>query len=175
MAKPTRLKSPAVAVPVPASRQDAAEQIRTIGDLTREHARLTAELNDQVAAITSGYQARLDGLAQRRDALQQGVQAWCEAHRAELTKDGKVKSANLVTGEVQWRQRPPSVRITGAEAVMDTLLRLGLERFVRVKNEVNKEAILAEPSAVQGVAGISITTGVEDFVITPYEIDTEAA
>lgn len=61
-----------------------------------------------------------------------------------------------MTGEVQWRNRPPSVAIRGADSVIETLLRLGLERFIRRKEEINKEAILNEPSAVSGVAGITV-------------------
>ena len=34
------------------------------------------------------------------------------------------KTANLVTGEVAWRIRPPSVRITGADNVVETLQRM---------------------------------------------------
>ena len=46
---------------------------------------------------------------------------------------------------------------------------MGLARFVRTKQEPNKEAMLNEIDAVRGIAGISIVTGVEDFVITPFE------
>ena len=97
------------------------------------------------------------------------MQGFCEANRSELTNGGKVKTANLITGEVQWRQRPPSVSVRGAESVIETLVRLGLNVFVRTKEEINKEAILNEPDAVKGVAGITVVTGVEDFVITPFE------
>jgi bacteriophage Mu gam like protein len=38
-----------------------------------------------------------------------------------------------------------------------------------VKEEINKEAILNEKSAVAGIAGIKLISGVEDFVITPFE------
>ncbi|OCN21072.1 hypothetical protein AN665_0211575 [Serratia marcescens] len=48
---------------------------------------------------------------------------------------------------------------------------LGLERFIRRKEEINKEAILNEPSAVSGVAGITVKTGIEDFAIVPFEQD----
>ena len=103
------------------------------------------------------------------------MHTFCEANRAELTNGGKVKTANLVTGDVSWRLRPPSVSIRGADTVIETLKRLALGRFVRAKEEVNKEAILNEPDAVKGVAGISIVTGVEDFVITPFEQEAVAA
>lgn len=70
---------------------------------------------------------------------------------------------------------PPSVRISKSEVVLETLARLGLSRFIRKVEEVNKAAILDEPDAVRGVAGITVVTGVEDFVITPFEQEVKAA
>jgi phage host-nuclease inhibitor protein Gam len=59
--------------------------------------------------------------------------------------------------------------------VVETLKRMGLSRFVRTKDEPNKEAMLNEQDAVRGIAGIAIVSGVEDFVITPFEANAEAA
>ena len=171
--KVTRLKTPAIEAPQ--TRDDVAAMIRQIGDLQREFARCQAALNDEIAELSQVAQPKLAGLAARIEALQAGVQTWCEAHRAELTRDGKTKTANLVTGEVQWRRHPPSVTVSMADFVVETLRNMGLARFVRTKDEINKEAILAEPAAVEGVAGITIKTGVEDFVITPFEQDASAA
>jgi phage host-nuclease inhibitor protein Gam len=127
-------------------------------------------MNDAIAEITHAHQPMLDALSEQIKTLQAGVQAYCEAHRDELTNGGRVKTANLVTGEVQWRQRPPSVAVRSVDAVIETLKRLGLNRFLRPKkDEINKEAILNEPDEVRGVAGLKIITGVEDFVITPFE------
>ena len=105
--------------------------------------------------------------------LQSGIQTWCEAHRDELTGNGKVKFANLTTGEVQWRNRPPSVSIRGADNVIELLRRLGLERFIRVKEEINKDAILNEKEAVKNIPGISIKSDIEDFSIIPFEQDVQ--
>jgi len=169
MAKPaTRLKTKAQAY-VPQTRDDAAADIRKIGDIQRQIARQSAAMNDAIAEITHAHQPMLDAMGEQIKTLQEGVQGYCEAHRDELTDGGKVKTASLITGEVQWRQRPPSVSVRGADAVIDTLKRLGLGKFVRTKEEVNKEAILNEPDEVRGVAGLNIVTGVEDFVITPFE------
>ena len=98
------------------------------------------------------------------------MQIWFEANRDALTSGGKVKSAALTTGEIGWRMRPPSARITGQDAVLDVLRRLGFGRFIRQKEEVNKEAILNEPEAVAHVPGIAISQG-EDFFITPFEAE----
>jgi phage host-nuclease inhibitor protein Gam len=168
--KVTRLKQPAQKTAyVPQNRDECAEMINQIGRISREIAGTQAAMNDEIAAVTDRY----TGLVTPQEAilkqLQEGVQAFCEANRSDLTHNGKSKSAEFVTGTVQWRQRPPSVLVRGAESVIETLTRLGLNKFIRSKEEINKEAILNEPAAVAGVAGITIKTGVEDFVITPFE------
>lgn len=172
----TKLKAKTLAA-VPQSKNDCAESIRVLGDLQREFDRQRGEMNDAIAEITQRHQPGLAHLTERMDALQGGVQAWCEAHRVELCGEGSRagKTANLITGEVSWRQRPPSVSIRGAELVLETLQRMGLGRFVRVKTEPNKDAMLAEPDALRGIAGITIVTGVEDFVVVPFEAAGDVA
>jgi phage host-nuclease inhibitor protein Gam len=172
----TRLKSKAAAAAnIPQSRTECAMAIRVLGDRQREFERLRADMNDRIAHVTAEFQPQLDALSDLISPLQTGIQTWCESHRVDLLgeADRLGKTADLVTGEVAWRQRPPSVRISGADAVCDTLLRMGLGRFVRVKNEPNKDAMLTEPQAVRGIAGITIVSGVEDFIISPREIDVQ--
>lgn len=168
----TRLKAAAVDHPVPQSREEVIAAVREIGEQQRTRVRIETEMNDALAAVRETYERQAAPLAARIQALTRGVQTWCEAHRDELTQGGKVKTARLASGEVLWRTRPPSVRITGAEAVIDALKRLHLGRFVRAKEEVNKEAILNEPEAVRDVRGITISQG-EDFVIKPFETELE--
>ncbi|MCU7371584.1 host-nuclease inhibitor Gam family protein [Paucibacter sp. O1-1] len=99
----TRLKTKA-AVQVPQTKTDCAADIKLIGDMQREFERQRAEMNDKIAEITKQYQPGMEFLQGRLQMLQEGVQAFCEAHREALC--GKGKTANLVTGEVSWRQRP---------------------------------------------------------------------
>ena len=134
------------------SREQAQSAIKQLGDLQREHARITTELNDAIARITEAEAPRLDALRQRMDTLQAGVQTWCEANREQLC--GKGKTANLITGEVAWRIRPPSVRVTGVDSVIDLLKRMTLGRFVRTKEEINKEAALGWPDERLELVGL---------------------
>lgn len=168
--KPTRHKTAAAPVPVPQSRDQATAHIREIGERQRELQRLTAAMNDELAAVKERWETAAQPHQQRIDCLTQGLQMWSEANRETLTQGGKTKTAAFPSGEIAWRLRPPSVRITGQEAVLDLLRRLGLNRFIREKPEVNKEAILNEPEAVADVPGISISQG-EDFVVTPFEAE----
>jgi phage host-nuclease inhibitor protein Gam len=93
--------------------------------MQRQLLRSQAEMNDAIAHITASYQPMLEAKGGQLKLLQEGVQAWCEANRADLTNGNKVKTANLVTGEIQWRQRPPSVSVRGAKSVIETLTHQG--------------------------------------------------
>lgn len=172
----TRHKTKALAVAVPQSKDACAADIRALGDMQREFERQRGAMNDAIAALTADAQPMLAALSERITTLQTGIQTWCEANRVALCGEGDRlgKTANLVTGEVSWRQVPPSVQVRGADTVIDRLIVLGLDRFVRVREEVNKEAVLAEPDAVRGIPGLSVVTGVENFSITPFEVQAEA-
>lgn len=172
--KTRKTKTAAAQIPVPQNRDQVAAHIREIGERQRELSRIQAAMNDELAVVKERFELLAAPHAQRVDVLTQGVQIWSEANRDTLTQGGKTKTAAFATGEIAWRLRPPSVRITGAEAVIDALRRLGLKRFIRSKDEVNKEAILNEPEAVTHVPGINISQG-EDFIVTPFEAELAEA
>jgi len=156
----------------PRTRAAAAEAIREIGKAQRELARIEAEMNERLDAIRKTCEARAAPHRETIGRKSEGVRVWCEAHRDELTEGGKVKTAEMGSGTVKWRLRPPSVRVRGLEDVIAALKRLGLQRFLRVKTELDKEAILAHPEQVSRVAGIAIAQA-EDFVIEPNETRLE--
>lgn len=168
--KKTRVKQPALTA-VPQTHDECAADINKIGRLSREIAVTQAAMNDEIAAVTDRYTTEFTPLQEEIKSLSAGVQSFCETNRDELTMNGKVKTGQFVTGTVQWRQKPPSVAVKGVEAVIAALKKFGLDRFVRVKEELNKDAILNEPTAIAGIAGLSIKSGVEDFVIQPFEQD----
>jgi phage host-nuclease inhibitor protein Gam len=169
----TKHKTKALAISVPQSKDACAADIRAMGDLQRDFERQRGVMNDAIASITAAHQPTLEQLSNRISALQQGIQIWCEANRTVLCGEGDKlgKTANLVTGEVSWRMVPPSITIRNAEGVCTTLQGMGLDRFVRIKTEPNKEAMLAEPDAVRGIPGIIINSGLENFAIVPFEVE----
>lgn len=166
--KVTRIKTDTFAVRYQ-TREDVEQAIKAIGDLQRQLERESLAQNDEIGAITEKYAPRIAELQEQLKPMQEAVQAWCESRRDELTQNGKTKTGSFNTGEVQWRQRPPSVAIRGADSVIESLRTLGLVRFIRVKEEINKDAMLNEADLAATVAGVTIRKGVEDFVITPFE------
>lgn len=169
MAKHSKHKAPAVAVRVPQNRAEAAESLRLIGEVSRRRARLEADMNDELAKVKERYDAQAAPLGAQIGGLQVALQTWCEANREAICAKG-TKTADLGTGKVNWRVLPAKVTIRGgAEAAIEALKSLGLHRFIRTKEEPNKEAMLADPEAARTVPGVSIGSEGEEFIAEPYE------
>lgn len=173
MAKRPRHKSAAAAHPVPQTEAEASDFIHRIGAAQRERERIQAAMNDRLAEVKAEYEDRAAPFKTEIEDLTKGVQTYCEANRDDLTRSGKVKFHKFAAGEVNWRRRPPRVGVRGMAVVIERLKSLGLMRFIRVKEEVNKEAMLAEPDVAGAVDGVTIGSEGEDFVITPFETELE--
>jgi phage host-nuclease inhibitor protein Gam len=157
---------------MPQSKDEVAEAVAEIGRRQRERQRIEAAMNDELSQVRERFEREAQPHAEAIKACSLGVRAWCEAHRAELLGDERSKTVALASGELRWRLRPPSVIVRSADKVLEALRRLGLGRFIRTKEELSKDAILAEPAAVQHIKGISISQK-EDFVIEPFETRLE--
>lgn len=166
---PKKTKKLGTNYPVPQSKEDCDAAIKQLGDVRRDIQRLDADMNDELASVKEKYEAKADPLRDKSDELLGGIETWCAANRDQLTMNGKVKYARFGNGEVKWRARPARVTIRGVDAVIENLASLGLQQFLRVKTEVNKDAILDDPEAVTGVKGVSVGSEGEDFVVEPFE------
>lgn len=189
-----KIKQQAAPYPVPQTHDQAVEAIAEIGRRQRDRDRIQAEMNDELAIIKERYEeaARPHGEAIR--ALFDGVHVYCEAHRDELLKGGKTKSVNLSSGEVGWRTSTPKVVLKTVEKVIEALKAVGLARFIRKTETVNKEEILSTRAlaavkgndeqnkdvieatramaTLKGIRGIRIEQE-ENFFVKPYETELE--
>jgi phage host-nuclease inhibitor protein Gam len=167
-----RSKTRGVNLPVPQSRDQAAASIRRIGELTRELTRREADMNDALARIKAQCEQAAEPLREEVKGLTEGLKTWAEANRVALTDGGRVKFADLGTGVLRWRLRPPKVSLPrDVAAVIERLRALNLPQFVRTKEEVDREAMLADPEAARRVPGVRIASEGEDFVVEPFEAE----
>ena len=164
----TRVKSEVLEITLQ-TQDEVAIAIKQIGDLEREQVRLSTLQADEKVAVDEKYTEKLTALKEQVKPLQKAVQAFCESRRLELTNGGKQKTAYFTTGEVQWRAKPPAVLAKGIDSILESLRNLGLFRFIRTKEELNKEAMLAEPEVARSISGVTIREGVEEFVIKPND------
>jgi len=172
MAKKT--KTLGLNLPVPQNRDDAAETLRLIGETNRQIARIEADMNDEIALLKEAAERKAVPLKEQVVAWTEGLKVWAEANRDALTNGGKTKTADLGTGKISWRLRPPSVRIKGAETVIETIKKLGFTKFLRTKEEINKEAMSDDPVHARMIAGVSVASAGEDFIVEPFEAELSA-
>jgi phage host-nuclease inhibitor protein Gam len=169
--KGARLKRVAEDAPVPADLASAAASLARIGQVQRELLVAEAALNETLAKAKEDAEAAAAPLKRELEMLTRGLQVFAEARREELTNGGRTKTVKLSSGEIAWRDRPPSVRIRDAGAVIEVLQARQLSRFIREKLEIDREAMLREPALAAGVPGVVIGSAGEEFVVTPAQAD----
>lgn len=172
MSKKPKIK--AAAQPAAQTRAEAEAFVARIGEIQRELQRHDADLGDLVARVKADAEARALPLAEELTALQERVQGYFEANRAELTRHGRTKTIKLTTGKVLWRDRPESVSLRGVEAIIEHLRTKFAGKFLRTKVEIDKEAMLGAKDEARQVPGVTIKSAGEEFVIEPFEAQLAA-
>lgn len=157
---------------VPQDDNEANAMIDELGAVRRdlELAKLAKE--EELAAVRARHEAGAEPLKALENELRDGLEVWSMANRERLTEGGRRKYAQFPAGFIRWRARPPKVILKkgfGEGAVIELMKLAGLGRFIRQKEELNREAMLAEPEAAREVAGVSIASDGEDFVVEPHE------
>lgn len=154
---------------VPQSRDECDEMIHRLGEARRRVARIEADMNDQLAKVKEEFETKAEADKLDVENLFAGIEDWCASNRDEITRGGKVKFCNMKNGTVKWRNRPKKVNTRNVSQALEALKSLGLKRFIRTKEEINKDAILDEPEAVEAVKGIAVASAGEDFEVEPFE------
>ncbi len=150
---------------------EAAVAVQRIGWLHRSIEDIERDMNDQIAVIQRAALAKALPLREELERAALDIFDFATTHRVALTADGK-KTADLGTGTLSWRMTPPAVHIRNGDKVVEALTDLGLRRFIRVKREPDKEAMLKEPEVAARVPGVSIGQD-EVFAIRPTELSVE--
>ncbi len=159
-------------VPAPQNLEEAAEYIRKIGERQRAIDRVNNDLNAKIEEVKKPFMDESAQYQKEYDHLVEGLYAYAQGHRKDLTQDEKVKTVQLPTGAFSWRMSPKSVSITGEEAIIATLKALKLIRFIRTKETVDKEAMLKEQDIASSVQGVTIGQE-ENFYVKPAESKAE--
>lgn len=170
----SKLKRAAETVRAPQSREEAELMLARLGTIQRQQALIASALEETVSGQRQTAEAEARPLSEEAAQLTRGLQLWAEANRPSLTQDGRTKTVKLATGEIAWRARPPSVKLKDQPGVIERLVQLGLARFLRTKTEINREAMLAEPSVASEVPGVTISSEGEEFVLTPTSMELAA-
>lgn len=172
-----KLKIKSAAAPAAQSREEAERLVHRIGEIQRDLVRREADLGDTLARIKAAAEKGAQPLKEELATAQEAVQRWSEANRDALTRNGKVKTVQLATGKVFWRNRPPSVRIP--KKMVEDVIRwlrfspggLGYGAFIRVKTTIDREAMQANPELARTVPHVSIGSEGEEFIVEPFDAE----
>lgn len=166
-------KNPEVAATVfaPMTMMDVIACVREIGSLQRKIESIESRLNDGVATLQAQAATEIGLLRNMLEMNALAVYDYAEEHRDELAVDGK-KTVETGTGTLSWRMTPPAVHIRNADKVVAALQELGLRRFIRVKREPDKEAMLKDSDAAAKVPGVKIAQD-EIFTIRPTDLSVQ--
>jgi phage host-nuclease inhibitor protein Gam len=163
----TKQRKKTAALPVPKTAEEAELLLADIGRAQRQVSTIENRMNDRLAKIKQEFEEQAKPLNDEIEEKFAALHAWAESNKENLLK-GKAKTAKLATGELSWRTTPPSVSIRNQKVVLEILKQRGLNALIRSKDEVNKEAILADPSQVKDIKQIVVKQR-EEFVAKPYE------
>lgn len=145
-------------------KQTAVRYLTAIKANAQKIAKHTAKRDDELAKVNAKYAERIDPLQELNDSLKKAVETWCNANKDSLlTTDSK--TVQLGVAEISWRLGKPSVVADVTPELFAKLERFGLDRFVRVKKELDKTAILKEPTAIDGIEGIDIKPATDELTI----------
>lgn len=156
----------------PQSLDDLTAYVAELGATERKLARVRDQFNTRVELARRTAATKAEPLQTRRDELIRGIDSYVESHRDELTQGGKTKTVKLPSGEIQWRMTPPKVTLRKVQEILDYFKERKLNRFIRVKEEVDKTALLKEPEVARAIPGISIGQ-VEELIVKPLDLEIE--
>lgn len=152
---------------------EAQEGIAEIGEAISEIEKIEADCDNRIAAITAAAEVKIATHMARLEKIGLGLKHFADKNRERLT-GGERKSVEYPTGVIGWRQSPPSVRLTNEEKAIAAAEDLGFLEFIRVKEEFNKQAALADPDKARKIKYVKIKKGEEVFFVKPSVTTTEA-
>lgn len=159
-------------VKLPQSIEEVDGMVAQIGELQREVQSIEISMNQQIEAIKVQCGSQADLRKHAIAELMKSIQPYMEVNRDNLTDGGKTKTVKLRSGTISWRLTPKAVTVRGVEQVISRFKQLGLTQYLRVKTEIDKQSILANPDQALAVEGVKLTQR-EEFVVTPSESQAE--
>lgn len=130
--------------PVIRSREALESLIGEIAAIKNRQRLLTAAMDEQIQSIRAHYEGDLAAQSESLEEKMEHARTWSEANPQEF---GASRSIQTVHGTLGWRMGGPSLRtLTGWtwDRVKETLIAANAVGYIRVKEEVNKQNLLAD-------------------------------
>ncbi|MFH1508834.1 MAG: host-nuclease inhibitor Gam family protein [bacterium] len=166
------VKVKADSVLIPKDMNEVTRFIAKISVAQREIDERKGQLEDQLERARTQAAAYVNFREEKIAQFFQGIFIFAHGHWEELTEDGKKKTINTPTGDFGWRTNPPSVSLKDVEVIKKYLEVNGLNKFLRPKVDVDKEAMLKDQEEAEKIPGVTFKQE-EMFFVKPAEVSVE--
>jgi phage host-nuclease inhibitor protein Gam len=183
-----KAKAAAADVRIPQNREEAAAMIAEYGAAAREVELIEAAMKESLIKVKQDAEKEALPHLQTAAKLFKGLQIFCEANRQTLLGNSGLKTAEFATGKVAWRFKPAKVTLSGdvediikrvMDKAADALARgetgENFMAFLRLKREVDKEAMLKNQDLARTIDGVRIGRGGETFEVEPFGAEISEA
>ncbi|WP_061246756.1 host-nuclease inhibitor Gam family protein [Leptospira noguchii] len=186
--KKTEEKRPFVDLPDNAykNRAELEAGMEHMGEQMLEKERLVNEANQKISQIRSELEETLYPIQSKIDHVTSGIAYYVQKNREELFPDANVKTCKLISGTLNYRKTPASVRTKASVKLFENILaENGLLQlynewiarlskvFIRAKLELNKDSIIADPLAAHQRIGVELNEEKERLYIKPSRLADE--
>lgn len=161
----------------PRTREEMERLVGDICALKIEERELKAQMDAEIKSIKDNYQAQLAGLTESLAQKMPRALAWAEANAEDF---GKLRSVEMLHGTIGWRLNTPSLKTRPGwtwDRVLEVVKNLPrLAGYIRTKEEINKQALLAdrEQLGTEGLTAIGLrVVQDEEFFVDPKLTETE--
>ena len=157
-------------ITAPKTREEMEQLVGDICALKIRERELKAQMDAEIKRVRDGYEKQLGGLSEDIAAKMPRALAWAEANEEDF---GKLRSVEMLHGTIGWRTNTPSLKTRSGwtwDRVLERLLNNGLVTYYRTKQEVNKQAILADRDELgaDGLRELGVRVVQEDeFFVEP--------
>lgn len=154
----------------------AEAAVREIVELKIAHQTATLEMDEAITNAKKKFEGTLSALEKDILIKTTMVQMWAESNPLEFTASKSIDMTHAVVG---FRTGQPTLKTLAGwtwDRVLEKLNAIGLDRFVRIKSEVNKAQLLSDRDTLGADQLKSIGVRVvqdEAFFIEPKLTETE--
>ena len=174
-------KESLIEIPTIRSFEECDGTILKIADCEQELAKAEAEMNEKIQVVRDEYERKTNVTRAMRDGLKSEVERFCIVNKDAFEKS---RSKNFIHGIVGFRSTPPKTALLNRkykwETVLELLKKLNLVKYVRTKEEIDKDAILASYASKEiddqklAAVGLKIDQDEKFFIDIKWEEIAEA-
>ena len=165
----------------PKSDKDIERLLNAIKLSSDEMFETNTQYATRVAELESEKQEDIDSWKDRIKGLRNIIRVYATEHRDELTHNGKRKLIRFAQhGSIRWvKGRSRLEAVSSWRNVLSRVKRFFSKqqqrRFIRIQEEVNKQALLQADEPTREKAGVRISEGKEHLSISPSRLNKKTS